>query len=91
MPKKMKWVRAGTDDQVPFLMRDGYYYVAVTCKTCGSPIPFGLSPERPAGILKMPPNTRLLLACVSADCHKEHTYERAEIVSFEWRGKKKGE
>ena len=82
---KTNLAKTRANRQFEMRLRDGIYYLAVSCKSCETPILFAISREKPRtkGIIR--PGTRLLLVCVNEQCRKADIYESNEICSFVWR------
>jgi hypothetical protein len=67
----------------------GEVYLAVTCRSCESPIPLIKCEVDPPNRLPFALlGTRFLISCVNAECDKTHSYAQTEIFPFRWLGKK---
>jgi hypothetical protein len=74
--------------QLYFRPKPGYWYFAVRCHFCESPIFIAEAQTQTAGQRLSPArHTYFRVVCVNVDCEKTDSYQPGDIVSFLWPGK----
>ena len=72
---------------IEFALKGGEKYLGVICKSCDGPVAIAIIDD---GVKPPTPliGTCFRIACGDVACQIQHNYSPAEIVQFQWPGRK---